>query len=440
MHTTDARRRSLFLRIHFWAALIATPFALVAALTGIVYIFTPQIEAALYGHLDHVAARGPMRALDEVVAAANAAAPAGMRLQSVQPPAASNDSVKLLYAPAEAVSEHAGHAGMAAPKRPRFGPPGDGVVVHVDPYSLSVLGTLAVKDRFNAWAKRLHSRLLQGSGWRWMIELAASWLMVMLVTGVALWWPRAGQRGLPQAGARGRKAWRQWHSFLGVALGLISAVILTTGLTWSEQAGKQIRVLRDLSGQGPAPAPGHLMSAPAQGVPALGWQGAWDAARREAPAVAMQLTAPTMPHGVWRATAIDRSLPLRRFDLALDAFSGARLYYAGWDGDTAFGKATNVGIPFHRGEFGWWNQALLLVFGLGIVFSIVSGWVMFFKRRKRGVAWLPPLLPGAWRAASPVAWLTALGMCALMPLLAASAALPVVVELVLARGGRRMPS
>ena len=35
------------------------------------------------------------------------------------------------------------------------------------------------------------------------------------------------------------------------------------------------------------------------------------------------------------------------------------------------------------------NQVLLFVFGAGILSSLVSGWVMFFKRRKSGTAiWL----------------------------------------------------
>ena len=79
----SAQRRSLFWRIHFWAALIASPFALLAALTGIVYIFTPQIESALYGKLDRVVPAGTMRPLDEGIQAAKAAVPAGLALRSV---------------------------------------------------------------------------------------------------------------------------------------------------------------------------------------------------------------------------------------------------------------------------------------------------------------------------------------------------------------------
>lgn len=435
-----ARRKSLYWRIHFWAALIASPFALVATLTGILYVFTPQIEARLYQHLDHVAPQASMLPLDAAVAAAERAAPRGWAVQHVVPPFQANDAVQVAFAPpGGAQDEHAGHGGHAAPAtppRPKFGLPAQAIIVYVNPYDARTLGTLASGERFGNWAKKLHSRLLQNDGWRWMIELAASWLMVMLVTGVVLWWPRGAQSGVPKRGARGRNGWRQWHAFLGVALGVVSVVILTTGLTWSQQAGGRIRALRDASGQAPPPVPRGLHSRE-EGAP-LDWQGAWQVARSHAPAIAVQLTAPGSQDDVWRATMADRSQPTLRFDLQFDAYSGKPLYYAGWQAQTAFGKATAIGIPFHRGEFGWWNQALLLLFGASVLFSLVSGWVMFFKRRLPGSLGLPRLLPGAWTSPSALAWLMAALMCALMPLLLISGCLLMLLELLLAKCGARI--
>ncbi|OEZ84614.1 PepSY-associated TM helix [Janthinobacterium sp. HH106] len=432
-----ARRKSLYWRIHFWAALIASPFALVATLTGILYVFTPQIEARLYQHLDHVAPQASMLPLDAAVAAAERAAPHGWTVQHVVPPFQQDDAVQVAFAPpGGAPDEHAGHGGHAAPVKPKFGLPAQAVIVYVNPYDARVLGSLASSERFGNWAKKLHSRLLQNDGWRWMIELAASWLMVMLVTGVVLWWPRGAQSGLPKRGAQGRNGWRQWHAFLGVALGIVSVVILTTGLTWSQQAGGRIRTLRDVSGQAPPPVPRGLHSSE-EGSP-LDWQDAWQVARSHAPAIAVQLTAPASQDDVWRATMADRSQPTLRFDLQFDAYSGKPLYYAGWDAQTAFGKATAIGIPFHRGEFGWWNQALLLLFGASVLFSLVSGWVMFFKRRLPGSLGLPKLLPGAWTSPSALAWLAAAGMCALMPLLLLSGGMLVLLELGLAKCGPRV--
>ncbi|MES2770803.1 MAG: PepSY-associated TM helix domain-containing protein, partial [Pseudomonadota bacterium] len=79
----SALRRSLCWRLHFWSALIASPFALIAALTGILYVFTPQIESVLYRQFDQVQAQGTARQLDELVAAASLAAPRGWRVHSV---------------------------------------------------------------------------------------------------------------------------------------------------------------------------------------------------------------------------------------------------------------------------------------------------------------------------------------------------------------------
>jgi uncharacterized iron-regulated membrane protein len=104
------------------------------------------------------------------------------------------------------------------------------------------------------------------------------------------------------------------------------------------------------------------------------------------------------------------------------------LYFSGWADQTVFGKATAIGIPFHRGEFGVWNQALLFVFGVGVIFSIVSGWGMYFKRRRQGQSILPMVMKGAWRVVPLGAWLGGAFMLLAMPLLAISALGVMVLE------------
>ncbi|MDE2431192.1 MAG: PepSY domain-containing protein, partial [Burkholderiales bacterium] len=65
----------VFWRLHFWAGVLVAPLALFAALTGILYIFTPQIEAWKYVALDKAASSAAPRSLDQQLESAHLAFP-----------------------------------------------------------------------------------------------------------------------------------------------------------------------------------------------------------------------------------------------------------------------------------------------------------------------------------------------------------------------------
>jgi uncharacterized iron-regulated membrane protein len=430
-----AKRRSAWWRIHFWAALLASPLALAAALTGLLYVFTPQIEHHLYAHLDEVVPQAQMRSLDEAFNAAQTAVPADWRLYAMSPAPEATSSHQFAFVPPAipkpAETDHGDHKAAKSDKQPEFlkpifGFPKNAVVVYVNPYSLDVLGQMAQQARFTVWARKLHSNWLQTNAWRWLIEFAASWLLVLLITGLALAWPFSDL--LPKARVSGRPAWKQWHVFLGVTLALLGLVITLTGLTWSQNAGQQVRVLRDATRQA-SPSVPALHSDMSQGLPPLTWQQAWQAIQKVTPPIRMQIVPPKSPHDAWRAAHMERTPPTSRFDLLLDAYTGETLFYSGWGDQSLFGQATALGIPFHRGELGWWNQVLLVVFGLGVVLSMCSGWLMCLKRCRLGHGAWPPLQAGAWQSLPWWNWLLAAALLWLMPLLAISVAGVVVVEI-----------
>ena len=314
--------RRLFWRMHFWAGLIASPIILFAALTGLLYVFTPQIEAWRHGTLDHVAPTGPHVTLDAQIDAALQAAP-DAAVRYVVPAHAPDDSTQV-YMGAPHAHHHPGAAGAGDHDH---GLP-TGSIVYVDPYTGQVLGHIAEMDRFRTWARKLHSSALQGDGWRWLIELGASWMLVLFATGLAMWWPRPRAQGgpgwraiVPRMG-RGRATWRDLHVTVALALGLVLAVVLVTGLTWSRQSGERFRSMQQALDQEAPRPPRDLRSLSPQERPMLTWQAAWDRARAKAPDIAMQITAPKDDDGVWRIENFDRTQPTRRFSLALDARDG----------------------------------------------------------------------------------------------------------------------
>lgn len=401
----------LFWRAHFWAGLVTAPLVVLAALTGLLYVLTPQVEAWRHGHLDRVPPAGIVQALDAQIAVAQGHEPS-RPLRFVVP----------AHAPGDTTQVHFG-ADPAAP--PQIDGLPAGRIVYVNPHTAEVVGALDELRRYRNWARKLHASLLQGEGWRWLIELAASWLLVMLLTGLAMWWPRGGAHVLGAAlRLRGpgpeRVCWRRWHTTGGVLVSGVLAVILVTGLTWSAHTGERFRAAQQALGQSTLRPPPSLASAlPADGRAPLSWQAAFDAARAQVPDIAMMLTPPRGPEGVWRAENFDRSQPTRRFVLAMDAYRGQALFAAGWDEMPLLARATAVGIPFHRGEFGLWNQALLIGVALACVGAVASGLRMAWLRRSPGAWTLAPALPASgWRAVPIWLWLLVAALAWTQPVFA----------------------
>lgn len=397
-----AALRRLFWRLHFWAGLIGAPIVLFAALTGLVYVFSPQIEAWRHADIDHVAEGTSVLPLDQQVAAVQAAHP-DEALRYVVPAHHAGDSTQVYL---RAAYEHHAHGGRGEHDH---GLP-TGSIVYVNPYTGQVLGQLQEMQRFKTWARKLHSSALLGDGWRWLLELGASWMLVLFATGLTLWWPRSAARGgpgwralIPSLG-RGRRSWRDWHASVAIVLGLVLSVVLVTGLTWARYSGENFKAAQDALGQS-APRPDKsLQSTPTASRAPLGWQAVYEHVRANAPDVTMQLTPPAGPTGTWRAENFDRSQPTGRFTQVIDAYSGRVLFSRGWDKLPLLSRATAVGIPFHRGEFGLWNQVLLALAALAAIFSVLSGLVMWWLRRPHGQLAAPPLVVSDLRLAPRWVW------------------------------------
>ena len=442
----------VFWRVHFWAGLITAPIVLFAAATGLLYVFTPQIEAHWHAGVDRVPVGVSHQPLDAQWAAARQAAP-GWVPRSIVPGHALGQTTQVLFAapPAHAAdysapaAGHAAHGAKAAKAQTEHdhGLP-TGRIVYIDPYTAQVVGSLAEMDRFKTWSKKLHSSALQGNGWRWLIELAASWMLVMLATGITMGWPRSRAQGgpgwralVPRLG-RGRASWRDGHAAVGVLMSSLLLVVLVTGLTWSRHAGDNFRAAQQALGQASPKVPQDLRSTGAE-VPgaSVSLQSVFDSARAEmhkagGASLPLQITGPKGAQGVWRVDSLVGHRPGQRLTLALDAGTSQVLYRSGWDELPVLAKATAVGIPFHRAEFGVWNQVVLALAALAAIFSVVSGFVMWWQRRPDGHIAVPGVTAHQVRAVPLRLWGLTLVMACAMPVFGISLALLVTLEFVAA--------
>jgi uncharacterized iron-regulated membrane protein len=426
--------RRLFWRVHFWAGLLTAPLVLWAAGTGLLYVFTPQIEARVHADLDRVAGTGPAQPLDRQFAAALAAQP-GWTPRSILPASEAGRTTQVLFAPPP--NAHAGHGLKASGERHDHGLP-QGRIVYIDPATAQVLGSLDEMGRFKTWAKKLHASALQGDAWRWPIELAASWMLLMFATGVAMWWPTRG-RASPTAQARPR--WRRLHTVVGLAASGFLAVVLLTGLTWSRHAGDHFRSAQQALGQA-SPKPPRDLRAQAGGEP-LSMQALYDRARAEWPGQPLQLTPPRdAASAVWRIDAVVTGDPTARQTLMLDGVTGQVLWRSGWSELPALAKATAVGIPFHRAELGVWNQVLLALAALAAIASVVSGLAMAWLRRPRGALGglrAPTVSSAQLRAVPAWLWVLSMALAFALPVFGLSLAVFAVLELLAFASRRARP-
>lgn len=222
-------------RWHFYAGLLTLPFMILLAVTGGIYLFKDEISLRLHRDLLVVtpAVTAPLPAAS-LVEQALRVAPGELR-GYVPPPDAAR-SARVFIATADAGERD----------------------VFVDPYTAQVLGALPRGAFGNlpamAWVRNLHS--LEAAGWMGnrLIEIVAGWALVLVGTGVYLWWPRErGSATRVRGTTRQRVFWRDLHGVIGVfAAGLI-AFLAITGLPWSGFWGEGFKHYVNAAGLG-APA------------------------------------------------------------------------------------------------------------------------------------------------------------------------------------------
>src|SRR5690606_12469868 len=105
-----------------------------------------------------------------------------------------------------------------------------------------VLGEVSDARRPGVVATLVHGTLLAGSVGDWLIETAAGLGIVLVVTGVFLWWPRGGRwmRAFSVGRAPRRLVARDVHRLVGIVVAPVLIFYLLTGLAWTGVWGDRL--------------------------------------------------------------------------------------------------------------------------------------------------------------------------------------------------------
>lgn len=435
----DAARaplRPFLLRMHFYLGLFVGPFIFAAALTGLLYVLTPQIESWLYREALFTDSTGPARSLAEQALAAQDALGDDLAVSAVRPATEPGTTTRIMFSdPSLGESENR--------------------TLFVDPATLQIRGDLTTYGTsgilpFRIALDYLHRGMMLGNLGRYYSELAASWLWVAVLGGVALWatGPRR-RRAVADMPAPQRRRWL--HAAIGVALSVVLLFISVTGLTWSQQGGARFQALQDRLGwttpsasaalAGPAVAPsehgdhGEHMPDPAvredrldqlDAVAQVARAGGIDSAM-------MEIRLPR-PGQAWIVREYDRSWPTQVDTVAIHPDTMAITSRADFATFPLVPKLIRWGIDAHMGVlFGLPNQIGMALVAAGLMVMIVYGYRMWWTRRP--VAAEP--LSDTWRrlpAGQRVLWLAvAIALGWALPVLGVSLAVFVAIDLLRSR-------
>lgn len=401
--TRDLSRRFYFTawRWHFYAGLYVAPFLIMLAVTGLIMLWSAVLVGRDGEKYYTVTPSATQVAVSQQAEAALTAVPGGALKTYIAP-----------RTPMEPAVFRVNHDDVST-------------MIAVDPANGKVLGDWERRNALYDLANKIHGTFMIGDVGDRLIEIAAGFGIVLIVTGLYLWWPRNGAGFgsvlVPQFGKGSRQTWKSLHLTVGFYSALVLLVFLLSGLTWAGIWGEKFTQawstfpaekwdnvpLSDVTHasmnhdgvknvpwtleQTPMPASGSQAGQPgtAPGQPvdidsvvafarATGFDGRF------------QLGFPAGETGVWTIArdtmSNDAADPTSDRTVHIDRYTGKVLADVGFADYGVPGKAMAVGIAFHEGDMGLWNLVLVTAFCLAIIFMAVSGVVMWWKRRPKGAA------------------------------------------------------
>jgi len=403
-------------RWHFYAGLYVIPFLLILAITGMAMLWTNTL-AGRDGERIQVRVDGAPMAVSLQAAAAQELLPDAELVQYIAP-----------------LSEE--QAAIFALKTAD-----DTLVIAVNPYTAEVLGESSRQNSWYSFFDNIHGSLLLGTTGDRLIEIAASLSVVLIATGLYLWWPRKKSllaSLIPNVRAKGRNLWKSLHVSIGAWISMLLLVFLISGLSWAGIWGEKLvqawstfpaekygapqsdSTHASMNHGGTKQVPWALEQTP---MPASGSSSGSLERVAEQPvdidSVAafartlgfeqrFQLNIPESETAVWTISrdsmSSDSTDAMTDRTVHVDQYSGKVLADIAFQDYSIYGQAMAAGVGFHMGTLGMWNIALNTVFCLSVIFLCVSGVIMWWKRRPstagRLVAPPMPVNMPQWRGAT----------------------------------------
>jgi len=379
----NSKLTSWFWKWHIIAGLITLPFMLMLSVSGIIYLFKDNVDSYFYS--DIIEAKQDVA----IVPISYTAQLEAAKRESLKPVVA----VTIPTDASQATKFKVAGRGRASNS------------LYVDPYSNEVTGQVNQKQTLMYDVRKFHGELLLGRTGTLVVELVASWFIVLILTGLYIWWPKksSGAAGFFTIRTKNgsRTFWRDIHAVTGFWLSSAMLVILAGGMPWTDMFGTSLKWVQQQTETG---YPSNWRDSKGLESSALASNGSLTSLNLdEVVSIASQselageisIVFPQGNKGVYRIS--NRSLFLKDQQvLHIDQFSGEVIKRLNWADVGLLMDLRQVFMRLHQGEYGLVNWIVLLMVAVLFTLTIVGAIVSYLKRKPKG-NWGIPKVPARFQ-------------------------------------------
>lgn len=350
---------NLLWKSHFLAGIVVVPFVLLLSVTGIIYLFKDNYEKSLLQSYSTYESTGKRLSYEHQLHIA--------QINWSKTPEAIVVSEKQTQS-TQFTSGRFSHKSS----------------LYINPSNGAVLGKVNVSETDMHKVRKLHGELLLGSFGTKIVELVASWMFVLILSGIYLFWPRErGIKGLFTIRTKVSKRvfFRDVHTFLGFWFSFLLILILMGGFPWTDVFGSGYKWVQKTTNSGfPSTWQGRGLVSKDNQSKAISLEVMIQKAEALNLDGEVSLSFPKSSKGVYTVSNQTTNFSQMK-SIHFDQYTGEIIAQNSW-GDIGFMMKSRLWLmAFHQGKFGTWNFVLIIVTALALTFLSLAAIFSYYKRK-----------------------------------------------------------
>ena len=379
---------------HFIAGILSVPFVLVLSVTGAIYLFKGEVETPYIANIQSIHNTPNEQLLSYQVQLEIATQGMGKPLNEMVLPSLPGQSTEFV-------------SGKFSHKQS----------IYVNPSTGEVAGKFSPKDTWMYTVRKLHGELLGGRVGTKLVELIACWAIVLILTGLYVWFP-LGKGMLGGVFTIRRKMgkqifFRDLHAVTGFWISLILLLTLGGGLPWTDVFGSNFKTIQKWTNTGyPSSWMGMGLSSEVKDQP-LSLGEMVHIAKSQGLDGVVTVGLPKNENSTFSVS--NSTFPLSKQKmLHFDQYSGNLIKEHLWSDVGILMRGRMWVMAFHQGQLGQWNWWLMFLFAIALTIMSISAIVSYWIRKPLQ-SWGVPKVPSQFKVGKGILILIGF-LAALFPL------------------------